>query len=623
MGAAGRGEQGIDEDRPFADIRKTIHDALRLLSLRRWAFFVPFCIVSCTAFVLSLYYPRTYRASTTFERRNDPVMVNIPMSAGARSFRYFRTTMVSDLTSVEYMREVVENLGLVDDRDRDDTGALSERAARRRDSLARLLAGSLGVSTVSPSEEIDIIKITYTGPDPNIGKRLVDEVKKTYIRLTMVWIHDYLQGQYEYFTAAFEEAREEVKISEREYTGLRLANPHFDPRNPGALALKLRQLETERKELQLRQGEYEAELAVLKPALAAIDPRVVSSGGQPSEDATVGENVPEPAELISAVALELADRIRDIEHKVQDMRVTRGMTDLHPEIQSLLTRREWLQNEFSEYSPKEQEIALGREPREHALFPPATDSVVSRQMWAAERARLLVQISSEKAKLKDVEFSLGSNQTATEELVQVRQEIYQKQEEFARVSGEVAKAKRKLSQVETTLAMIEPAIKAVDQDRLLQFSVGQPARGSSTPVSPRSATVVLISLLAGIAVGVVFIVLAEVFDHILRSSNQVARGLGLPLLESIDEIITTHDRRRLFVRKVVVSPLVIACFMGLTGLTGSMAYLSLERPSAYQRMSRVPRAVLQLFANTSEASATATASDLLPVTADIADGQGG
>ena len=93
----GRNETVQDDDRPFAEMRKNINDVLRMITLHRWVFFIPFCLVSCSAFIASLYYPRTYQAKTSFERRNDPVMMNLPMSAGAASFKYFRNTMVRDL----------------------------------------------------------------------------------------------------------------------------------------------------------------------------------------------------------------------------------------------------------------------------------------------------------------------------------------------------------------------------------------------------------------------------------------------------------------------------------------------------------------------------------------------
>ena len=199
-------------------------------------------------------------------------------------------------------------------------------------------------------------------------------------------------------------------------------------------------------------------------------------------------------------------------------------------------------------------------------------------------------------KLKDIEISLETNTVATAQARQAKKEVYQKQEEFAEVTGKVAKAKQRHGQLAATLASIEPAIKAIEQNRLLRFSQGQPARGSSMPVSPKATTIVLLALLAGIASGGVFVVLTEVFDHVYRSSGHVARSLGLPMLESIDEIVTGQDRRYLFVRNAVIIPLMVFCFIGLTGLTGSMAYLSIERPWAYQKIRKIPQAALQLFA---------------------------
>ena len=113
------------------------------------------------------------------------------------------------------------------------------------------------------------------------------------------------------------------------------------------------------------------------------------------------------------------------------------------------------------------------------------------------------------------------------------------------------------------------------------------------------ALAVLLAILAGVATGVLFVVLAEVFDHIYRSSGQVARTLGLPMLEAIDEIVTPKDRRYLFVRNVVLTPLVVACFIGCTGLAGSMAFLSLEQPWTYQKLRKIPEAALHLFAHLS------------------------
>lgn len=591
VGALDRVEQASDEDRPFADVRKTVHDALRLFLLHRWAFFVPFSVVSCIAFILSLHYPRTYSATTSFERRNDPVMMNLPMSAGAASFKYFRNTMVRDLTSVECMSEVVDNLGLIKGPRSTDREVAA--AARRRTALARSLAGTLKISTVSPNEHIDIIRIAYTGPDPNIGKKLVDEVKRTYIRRTMAWVHEFLTSQRDYFKSDAEEVLAEVRAAEREKTRLQVEHPHADPSNPGAITLKLTQLEMERREHLLRQREYQGELSALEQSLAATESQTVL------EPLSIVRSDPPPRqEEVSPEALELRARIREVDKQIEELKTTRGMRDLHPDIQQLVARRRWLEGELQQQLTDDAGAAFAKAQFDRAApIEPRLEegSRIDRSLAARDRARLLAQIRAQKNKLREIEISLVAGEQAMAQLQKAKREVFGMQEEFSTVAGEVTQAKQKYGQLEETLANIEPAIKAIEQGRLLQFSEGEPARGSSSPVSPTASTVVLLALLAGLGTGIVFVILSEIFDHTYRSSSRVARSLGLPMLESIDEIVTARDRRSLFLRRAVLTPLVIACFIGLTGFTGSMAYLSLERPWAYQRIKALPQAALQLF----------------------------
>jgi len=581
-GAIGRADHATDDDRPFAEIRKTLHDGLRLLSQHRWMFFVPFCLVSCGAFVASLYFPRIYSANTSFELRNDPVMINLPMSAGAASFKYFRNTMVRDLTSVECMIEVVDKLGLPKDAERDAQGALTSDSVHRRDALARAFSSNLNVSVSSPSELIDIVKINYTGPDPLIGRGLVDQLKRTYTRRTMAWIHDFLVAQRDYFLREAAEGREELQRAEREDTRLRLENPHVNPTDPGAISAKLAQLESERRDLQLRRREYETEVDGYKQLLAASEPQSPPSS---SEEGPVTE-----LECTSPEGLHLVGQIQEIQGKITNLRQTRGMTAEHPEIRELLTNRRRLEERLEEQREHDRRFAAS------GVGPPNVAVELPRGgPWQGERARLLIQIAAQNTKIRDLDISLQGNEQSIGDLNLAKDNVYEKQEEFAEVIGNVQKAKQRLAQCESTLSTIEPAIKAVEQDRLMQFAEGQPARGGNTPISPKALTVVLLSLLAGIIAGGLFVFLAEIADHVFRSSGQVGRSLGLPILEAIDEIVTGTDRRRFLVQHAVVTPLLILCCLGLTGLTGSMAYLSLTQPWTYQRIRNIPQAALNLL----------------------------
>lgn len=588
-GPVSRPEQANDDDRPFAEIRRNLNDLVRMLVLHRWAFFVPACCVASTAFVLSLFYPRTYRATTSFERRNDPIMVDLPNAAGAASFKYFRSTMSQDLTSVAYMADVVENLGLAKEFERDAEGNLTKGSIARRDALARALGSRVSISTSSPSQHIDTVRIVYTGPDPTIGKKLLDEVKRTYIRRTKTWMRAFLESQKQYFVQQLEEADKVMKVAQHEETKLRLENPYVYAKNPGAISTKLSELELEQRELSARKREYQEELSALQELFASAGP----VAGEMSEDANLVTSIT----LESFASPETQQIVRDLNNldaKIATLRATRGMTDRHPEIEAIRRERSALAARLGTHRAMDEKVSITSAPT--AAMGQLAQIAAMQQPWRREQARLRVRIESQNAKLKDVEIRLDGNMLALEQVRDAKRNLYVRQDEFEDATAAVSKARRRHNEIGSTLARIEPAIAAIEKDRLVRFSHGEPARGGGIAVNPKAKTIVLLAVVTGLIAGVIFVVLAEILDNVYRSAGRVSRSLGIPILEAIDEIVTSQDRRRHIVRRAVVVPILVGSCLALTGLTGAMAYLSIERPWAYKRFQQIPEAALQLFA---------------------------
>jgi len=602
----GRTEFNSDDDRPFSEIRRTLNDILRMLVLHRWMFLIPFTLVSSGAFIASLSYPRVYKASTVFERQNDPVMMNLPMSAGAAGFKYFRNTMVRDVTSLETVGEVVEKLGLAGKLERTQDGALTHQAKRRRDAVARSLAGTLSVTTSSPSEMIDVIRITYTGPDPDVGARFVEEVKRTYVRRTMKWIHEFLTSQRDYFQREAKIALGKFRTAQRAETELRLAHPFVNPTDPSSIALRESQLELERNELARRKREYAQELSAARQMLAALGPdpiELVSTNDNGSSTS------PSVVQTVNPEYLRLRARLATLDAQIRELRDTRGMTDQHPDVQERLAERRVLTDELKRLRAPadapaagdnaDKAIARANTPVVLAAAPvpalPPSRGVPLSESNRIDRARLTLQAETAEAKLKDVAISLETTETALMQIRKAKSEIGSQQEVFGNASDTVQRAREKHARLERTVSELEPVITAIEQNRLLQFSEGQRARGSRIPVSPKSTTVVLLALVAGLGAGVIFVILAELLDNVYRSSGQVSRSLGLPLLEAIDEIVTGQDRRKMLVKRAFVAPLIVTMCVAVTGLTGSMAYLSINRPWAYEKIRKIPEAALQLF----------------------------
>ena len=582
--AMDRTEASGSDGRPFSEIRKNLNDVLGLLVRHRWAFFLPFSLVSCIVFVMSLYYPRSYRATTTFERRNDPVMLNLPMEGGLASFQYFKATMERDITSLPCMRMVVDNLGLTTDFERDDDGEYTKAASRQRDSIARSLGSRITASTHKRGVGIDLVKIVYNGPDPTIGRKLVDEVRRSYCALTMQWLLDDLTKQRRYFLDEETVAREHLKQAQRAELLMRMQNPHADPIDPGNVALRLAQLDMERRELMMRKREYAADLAMLQQMLMTLNKDYgIEAKPNPGDGSGAAGQGWDPW------SIHVEQQLVAMDNKIKELMSRRGLTDQHPDVRMLFAERARMEQTGADGPPadfKPEDVVL------HAVN--SESGMTTRELFW-ERNRILVRVSAQEARIKDVAMSLKTNEHSIKQMENAKVELLRTEEMYSDRVATLTRTQAELRKITETLVTIDPAIKAVRENRLLQFSKSTPPSGSYLPIAPRARVILLLALLAGLVTGIVFVILAEVFDNVFRSSSQVARSLGLPMLESIDEIVTTVDRRRLFIRRMVVSPLIVTCCLGLTVLSGSMAYLSLERPADYQRIAKIPQAVINLF----------------------------
>jgi hypothetical protein len=500
--------------------------------------------------------------------------------------------MVQDITSPEVVSEAVENMGLTKDFERNADGTLTAPGLRRRDSLARGLGSTVNVGWKMPSPHIDIIKLTYTGPEPQLGKQLVDAVKKAYIRRAMGWIQVFLEDQQVFFRREADSAFTEWGEAKQRMTVLLMANPYVDAANPSAITTELAQRQTQKRNLRLRRSEHEAEGLAQKQLLAVSSPEGVPAG---HVIANLGDQVGSEVPL-SAEATLLREEILAVEEQLASLRTSRGMRDEHPEIKDLLAKRVWLDGRFAHQRDLDRQFSQANRGVKGEPLTKVVLKTLKQQQRDAERVRSQVLMNAIEAKIKEIDLETRDNEAVIAQLSQAKKTFHDFQKKHAALKEEIESARSKYRTNEGTLRSLDPALTAIRQGKLLKFFEEQPARCSTVPVSPKTTTVFLLAIMAGIGAGALFVILAEVFDHVLRSASHVSRSLGVPILETIDEIVTARDRRRNLIRHVVITPLLVALGFCLTTGTASLAYLSIERPSSYKRILSVPENAAHFFA---------------------------
>jgi uncharacterized protein involved in exopolysaccharide biosynthesis len=76
---------------------------------------------------------------------------------------------------------------------------------------------------------------------------------------------------------------------------------------------------------------------------------------------------------------------------------------------------------------------------------------------------------------------------------------------------------------------------AMDQQKIVNVSIAQPAQRPLRPVGPRKALSLLLGLLLGALGGLGLAFVSEYFDHSLTTGRDLETRVGIPLLGSIPD----------------------------------------------------------------------------------------
>jgi len=588
--AAGPGDpRGADaaEDSSFAHLRENIIEALRILSLRRWTFFIPFCITTCAVAIGSHWITRTYRATTVIERRDHPVLMNLRQTAATGEFsRFFRPTLVRDIKSLETMMEVVENLKLVEGPTRDADGNLLPVKSRELRRRAAALIGGVNAQVVQKAEHYDEISISFEGPDSHLPKRIVNELKDVYARRMRATLIEMLTEGMAYFQGLADARRTDIARLEEEILRFEAEYLGVDPTNPGALKLKLTSLEADQEELGRSIQALAAEVEARQQMISLLQRRAAARQDPQQTLANLGASLTDAHPPRSSATQALEKEAQRLQDEIHDLQLTRRMTDLHPDVVERRTRIARLREQL-----KEQYLADARSANRGAALSASTaasaeELPVGHDM---ELIRLRLDLQDREGRLAAAQSRLRTVESDIARHRKLQQNVFHYRQDYQAKADELAQARKEQIQNTHRVSEIASILNADESQRGVSFTVRTEPAGGSKPVRPQAVMILLCALLAGIAVAASAVLLKEVFDQTYHTARQITRSLGIAILETVDEIVTSADRARLFRRRVIYAPAIVTVMLSAVGLCCGAAYLSLANPQAYQRVMNRPR----------------------------------
>ncbi|MCB9849916.1 MAG: hypothetical protein H6817_04350 [Phycisphaerales bacterium] len=596
------------DDSSFTTLRDNVIEALRILALRRWTFFIPFCIVTATLAVSSLWLKRTYKSTTVIERRDHPVLMNLRQTAATGEFsRFFRPTLERDIKSMEAMQEVVTNLGLVDLQYNPD-GTMTDDSLRSVRAKAASLMGGVSATVVQKADHYDEIRIAFEGAEPYLPKRVVEEVKDTYIRWMRAKLVDMLNEGMAYFQGEADSRRDEISTLEEEILRFQAEYLGVDPTNPGALKLKLTSLESEQDELNRTIASLGSEVDARKAMITVYQSQASAKQAEAhrlADQSVVGV----PAPLVkSAAATAIEKEIRRLQDEVHDLQLTRRMTDLHPDIvehrERIARLREDLKARY--LADAEATAAAPQVPLTDAEADIAVERAVGLDM---ELVNLRMDLQDRENRLASAESRLRTVEADIARHEKLQQNVFRYRKDFQLKSEQLDQARKDHALNMRRVNEIASIVNADESQRGVSFTVRSAPSGGVKPIRPKGLAVLAGVILAGLAAGAIGVLIREVFDQTYHTAKQVTRSLGIAILESVDEIVTSADRARLFRRRVIYAPAVISALVLAVGLCCGAAYLSIEDPRTYQRAMSKPRYLYQRLMGATESAGIHDAND--------------
>jgi hypothetical protein len=417
-------------------------------------------------------------------------------------------------------------------------------------------------------------------------------------------------GKY-YFDGEASKQRDRIAALEGDILSFQAEYIGIDPTNPGALKLKITSLETDQSELGREIATLEREvdsrrrLIAMHIERAAAAKRRAEQSLRNAKDASV--ELPGVIKSVDTQAIE--DEIQVLERSIHDLKLERRMTDLHPDIierrNQIGRLRERLKEQYladARSMAANGQTAAGGEkplPANHGVSlddiaiedqPDLTDDP-SMEMAAMRMGLhdLQGRLDAARSRLRFVEEDMAKHQSLEENVYKYRKEYKLKQDVLAQTRADYNENTKRSKEIANIL-------KADESERGITFVELTPPTPCVRPVKPRGSTILMLGLLAGLAAGAVSVLLKELFDQTYHTTKQVTRSLGVAILESVDEIVTSVDRARRFRRRVFYTPVVVTLALGTVMASCAAAYLSLEQPRTFERAIHVPSSLWQRIA---------------------------
>jgi uncharacterized protein involved in exopolysaccharide biosynthesis len=549
-----------------SDPRRTFNEVLRVVHQRQRVFLVPFCLTITVALLASHYIPRSYTASTIFERRDDVAIADLVRQNSPHSFDTIRRSLELDMKGPAAVVAAVADVAGQASAGQTYAGeSLPVDLVERQEFVASLIE-EINLKMLEKSNHLDLIEVSCRGRDPVLAQQLTNGLRDGYVERTRQRITSVLEDAKGFFEAQTAKHQETVERLEGQIVTMEEEYPGVRPGEPVTVYTQLTTLENKRDQLESKKRELEAKIGAHQRFLDNF-------GSLPVVDSS-GRLVGGPPGALDRRRLRMEAQINEVRDEITDLMTVRQMTAQHPTVVALNQKLGHLQSQLVG-------LAATSQPAENDAMAVALVDPES-AAWLSQRGAIEMELEAAREILAATEAEWQAIDERISATHKLQGSVVDRRQSYRSNLAALDRAKADLAVWRGNLERVSRHLTAEQQQRGIQFATIEEAGLNLRPVWPRASTVFVLALVLGVAAGSGCVALAELLDRSFRTAGQLRRSLNLPVLESVSEIVTPALRRRRLVGQLVIGPAIAVALMVSLVVAGTATYLRLERPQACQ-----------------------------------------
>jgi polysaccharide chain length determinant protein (PEP-CTERM system associated) len=513
----------------------TPDDIVAILRYRIWWLLLPFAILSAGSAIVARLLPDLYKS--------EALVLVVPQRVPESYVRSTVTTRIEDrlqaitqqILSRTRLERIIEEFNLYAD---------ARRTGIMEDIVQRMRTQHVNVQI----QKGDVFSVSYIGRDPRTVMRVTDRLASFFIEESLRDRQALAERTDQFLEAQLEDARSRLVDHEKKLEQFRQRHagelPSQVESNLQAASSVQVQMQSvlqsidrdqeRRIALERTLGELQSQSESSAAAAAVAAPPVtVGSDAQPPTTGSTAEQLNAAQAALESARLRLRPE--------------------HPDVQRL-------QRLIRDLTARAEAEALQVPVSSSAAATPSSPAEASRMRRMAEIRDELDKIDAEIAVMRKEEERLRATGAAFQARAQAAPTRESELTELMRDYGPLQ------SLYSGLLSKKEDARIAANLERRQigeQFQILDPARLPERPYSPDRLTITLGGILAGLAVGLGVVGLLEYRDRSLRTDDDVALALSLPILAVVPRMSSDkerrRDRRRVLITNLSFSATVLVC----------------------------------------------------------------